>query len=80
MKEQHNLEKMVEKIRLMRKAAEELKELSGGIQAVERNVDRILSGIKMLEINISDVSGLITDDKVNKNLRVITGQETSGPE
>jgi hypothetical protein len=47
--------KMDEKIQAIKKAALELKELSGGIQAVDRNADRILASVKMLEINVSDV-------------------------
>jgi len=48
------LKRMDERIQLIKKAALELREMSGGIQAVDCNVDRILSSIKMLEINISD--------------------------
>lgn len=47
--------KMDERIQAIKKAALELKELSGGIQAVDRNADRILASVKMLEINVSDV-------------------------
>lgn len=46
---------MGEKIQTIREAAQELKEISGGIQAVDRNVDRILASVKMLEINVSDI-------------------------
>jgi hypothetical protein len=46
---------MDEKIQAIKKAALELKEISGGIQAVDRNADRILTSAKMLEINVSDV-------------------------
>ena len=42
-------------IQQMRRIAEELKGKAGRIQAVERNVDRILASIKMMELNISDV-------------------------
>ena len=49
------LMKMDEKIQAIKEAALELKEMSGGIQAVDRNVDRILASTKMLEINVSDV-------------------------
>lgn len=49
------LAKMDEKIQTIKKAALELKEISGGIQAVDRNADRILASVKMLEINVSDV-------------------------
>ena len=47
--------KMDETIQAIKKAALELKELSGGIQAVDRNADRILTSAKILEINVSDV-------------------------
>ena len=43
------------RIQTIRTAALELQELSGGIQAVYRNADRILASVKMLEINVSDV-------------------------
>jgi hypothetical protein len=46
---------MDEKIQAIKKAALELKEISGGIQAVDRNADRILTSAKMLEVNVSDV-------------------------
>jgi len=46
---------MAEKIKVLKETATELKRVSGGIQAVDRNVDRILASIKMLEINISDL-------------------------
>jgi len=49
------LVKIDEKIQAIKKAALELRELSNGIQAVERNADRILASTKMLEINISEV-------------------------
>jgi hypothetical protein len=46
--------KMDEQIQAIKKAALELKEISGGIEAVDRNADRILTSAKMLEINVSD--------------------------
>jgi len=49
---------MAEKIRLLKETASELKGISGGIQAVDRNVDRILASVKMLEINISDLADI----------------------
>ncbi|MDI6762890.1 MAG: hypothetical protein QME83_07650 [Thermodesulfobacteriota bacterium] len=49
------LKKMDARIKKIKKAALELKELSGGIQAVDRNASRILASVKMLEINISDI-------------------------
>ena len=47
--------KLNTRIQRIKKAAQELKTLSGGIQAVDRNVDRILASVKMLEINITDL-------------------------
>jgi hypothetical protein len=55
MVDRHLVVKMDEKIQAIKKAALELKELSGGIQAVDRNADRVLASVKMLEINVSDV-------------------------
>jgi hypothetical protein len=54
----YKIEDMTKKIDLLKQTATELKRISGGIQAVDRNVDRILASIKMLEINISDLSGI----------------------
>jgi len=56
---EYKIEDMAKKIQLLKQTATELKRISGGIQAVDRNVDRILASIKMLEINISDVVGLL---------------------
>lgn len=56
---EYKIEDIAEKIKLLKQTATELKRISGGIQAVDRNVDRILASIKMLEINISDLAGII---------------------
>lgn len=58
MPDNYPVAKMVRKIRSLRKSAEELKDLSGGIEAVDRNVDRILASVRMLEINVSDGTGI----------------------
>jgi len=52
--------KLDTRIKTVKKAAQELKKFSGGIQAVDRNADRILASVKMLEINISDLLDLKT--------------------
>jgi hypothetical protein len=59
MKQEYNIKGMAEKIQSIKKTATELKQISGGIQAVDRNVDRILASVKMLEINISDIANII---------------------
>jgi hypothetical protein len=50
-----NIKDLDHSIKRMRQLAEELKSKAGGMQAVERNIDRILASIKMLELNISDI-------------------------
>ena len=64
MVDEYPIDKMVKKIRSIKKSAVELRNLSGGVEAVDRNVNRILASIKMLEINISDVADLVAKDKV----------------
>jgi len=54
-----NIPELDERIRKMRILAEELKEMGKGIQAVEKNADRILASISVLELNISDVKPLL---------------------
>ncbi len=49
------IEKMDSQIKAIKKAAEELKALSGGMQAIDRNVERMLASVKMLEINATDL-------------------------
>ena len=55
MMNRRELKKMDTRIKLIKKTAQELKSLSGEIQAVDRNADRILASVKMLEINITDL-------------------------
>ncbi|MGO8988017.1 MAG: hypothetical protein ACLQGU_19585 [bacterium] len=49
------MKKLDTRIKTIKKAAEELKTLSGGMQAVDRNAERILASVKMLEINVTDL-------------------------
>jgi prefoldin subunit 5 len=59
MAQQYDIKAMAAKIQALRRNAEALKEISGGLQAVDRNVDRILADVKMLEININDVAAVL---------------------
>ena len=54
-----DLKKIAQKIETLKREVTELKKISGGIQAIDRNADRILASIKMLEINISDIANII---------------------
>jgi len=53
------IRKIDTRIKTIKNAAQELKQLSSGIQAIDRNAERILASVKMLEINVSDVKDLI---------------------
>ncbi len=55
----YDLKAMDDKIKLLRATAEEIDRLGEGIEAVKRNVVRLLSSTKMLELNISDVRELL---------------------
>jgi hypothetical protein len=57
--QEYDIKGMAEKIRALRRKATELKETSGGIQAIDRNVDRILACITMLEISVNDVAEIL---------------------
>ncbi|HTY82304.1 MAG TPA: hypothetical protein VMB24_05935 [Dehalococcoidales bacterium] len=58
MSKQYDIKAMVTKIKALRREAEALKDISGGIPAVAKNADRILTNVKMLEIDINDAAGL----------------------
>jgi uncharacterized protein YukE len=54
MKAKYDIKKMDAKIKEIRKAAEELQKMGGDIEAVKKNLVRLLASTKMLELNISD--------------------------
>ena len=56
---EYDIKGMAERIQAIKEAATELKHISGSIQAVDRNVDRILASVKMLEINVSDIANIV---------------------
>jgi hypothetical protein len=59
MAQEYDIKGMVTKIKALRKNAEDLKKISGGIPAVDKNADRILANVRMLEIDINDAAELI---------------------
>ena len=58
MTEEYDIKRMARIIQGIKEAASKLKEASGGIPAVDRNAERILATVKMLEINVSDVASI----------------------
>ena len=61
MAEQYDIKGMVALIKSLRQDAERLKDISGGIPAVQKNADRILASVKMLEININDAAEVLEE-------------------
>jgi len=59
MAQQYDIKAMADIIESLRKDAEKLKKISSGIPTVEKNADRILANVRMLEINISDVAEIL---------------------
>lgn len=49
------LKEMDKLIQELKTKTSKLMEISDGMQCVDRNCERIMSGIKMLELNVSDV-------------------------
>lgn len=53
------LESMAEHIQHMRTVAEQVKESGKGIVTIDRNIARILSSIRLLEMSVTDVAKII---------------------
>ena len=60
--QQFDLKEIDSRIQTMKKAAEELEQAGKDFPAIARNIVRISAGIKMLEINVSDVVELEKPD------------------
>ena len=56
-----NIKEMAQKISAIKQLASEVKAMSGGVQAVDRNIDRIMASVKMLELNITDLVELLQE-------------------
>lgn len=61
MVERYDLKGMTTKINNLKKIGIELKMLSHGIPAIDANVDRILSNVRILEISISEAADVLED-------------------
>lgn len=55
MAEEIDLKEIDDRIQLIKKTADELKQMADKFPALDRNTSRILASIKMLEINVSDL-------------------------
>ena len=55
MKQQIDLAEINAKIRILKEAALELQSMAESFPALKRNAVRLLSSIKMMELNVSDI-------------------------
>jgi hypothetical protein len=55
----YNIQAMAQKIAQLKQMVLELKEMSGGIMAVDRNAERMLASIRLLELDICDVVDIL---------------------
>ena len=55
MNAQNDIKKIYDKIRVLKRAAEDLNRMGDNFPALARNSTRILASIKMLELNVSDL-------------------------
>lgn len=69
MPQDYDLKGLVEKISQLKAMATDLKVHAGGIQAVERNTDRMLACIRLLELDFSDLIDIM-DENVLKHAGV----------
>ena len=58
MKVQNDIKKIYDKIRVLKRTAEELNRMGEDFPALARNSTRILASVKMLELNVSDLVDL----------------------
>ena len=54
----NDIKKIYDKIRVLKRTAEELNRMGEGFPALARNSTRILASVKMLELNVSDLVDL----------------------
>jgi hypothetical protein len=59
MSNDYDIKGMVEKIKALKQTVTELRQISGGIMAVERNTERMLASIRVLELDICDVADIL---------------------
>lgn len=59
MEQQYDIKGMVTRIEALKKTAVELKAMSHGIPTVDCNVDRILTNVRILEINLTEVADIL---------------------
>ena len=61
MEQHYDIKGMITKIKALKKVAVELKAMSQGMPTIVCNVDRILTNVRVLEINITEAADALKD-------------------
>ncbi len=64
MKDEFDFKDMCEKIRLLKRIAEDILEKVDDFPSLSRNCSRILASVKMMELNVSDIEDLYCEARV----------------
>lgn len=59
MQNKYNYKEMAREIQAIKEHVESLKEISGGIAAVDCNVNRIAASLRVLELDVCDIADLL---------------------
>ena len=61
MQSEYDIKGMVQKVQAIKQNVEDLKQISGGIVAVDRNVNRMLASIRILELGVCDIADILLE-------------------
>ena len=59
MAQEYDIKGMAATVDSLRREAEKLKSVSAGFPTIEKNIERILADVRMLEINVNDVAEVL---------------------
>ena len=54
MTQEYDIKALASKVKALRRNVEAIMEMGAGIPAIEKNAERILADVKMLELNVND--------------------------
>ena len=61
MTKEYDINAIAEKILALKAITMDLKKISGGVPSIDRNAERILSSIRLLELDVTDVSEILNE-------------------
>ena len=59
MAQEYDIKGMAATVNSLRREAEKLMAVSAGFPTIEKNIERILADVRMLEINVNDVAEVL---------------------